>query len=117
MTDQNFTIEEWQKRVNDWIQEYGVRYFSVQTNTLLLMEELGEFSRIIARKYGEQSYKNPPSPSQEEESLQDEIADMLFVLTCLANQMDINLTEALQRNLEKKTTRDHDRHKNNTKLR
>ncbi|RZK18974.1 MAG: pyrophosphatase [Pedobacter sp.] len=106
------TINEAQQTVDQWIKTTGVRYFNELTNTAILMEEVGEVARIIARKYGEQSFKK----SDEEVNLADEMADVLFVLICLANQTGINLTEALEKNLEKKTIRDADRHKNNDKL-
>jgi NTP pyrophosphatase (non-canonical NTP hydrolase) len=106
------TIEEAQKIVDQWINTTGVRYFSELTNTAILMEEVGEVARIMARKYGEQSFKK----SDEEVNLADEMADVLFVLICLANQTGINLTDALEKNLEKKSIRDATRHKNNPKL-
>lgn len=106
------TIEHAQQQVDQWIKEVGVRYFSELTNTAMLMEEVGEVARIMARKYGDQSFKE----SDKDIDLADEMADVLFVLICLANQTGINLTEALQQNLEKKYTRDKDRHKNNPKL-
>ena len=106
------TIEEAQKIVNEWINTLGVRYFNELTNMALLTEEVGELARIIARKYGEQSFKE----SDKQYNLADEMADVLFVLICLANQTGVNLTEALKNNLEKKTNRDKDRHKNNEKL-
>ncbi len=106
------TIEEAQKIVDQWIQEHGVRYFNELTNMAMLTEEVGEVARIIARRYGEQSEKE----SDKEKNLGDEMADVLFVLICLANQTGINLTEALQKNLDKKTKRDSERHKNNSKL-
>jgi NTP pyrophosphatase (non-canonical NTP hydrolase) len=106
------TIEEAQQTVDQWINTTGVRYFNELTNTAILMEEVGEVARIMARKYGEQSFKK----SDEEYDLGDELADVLFVLICLANQTGIDLTEALQKNLEKKNIRDADRHKNNEKL-
>jgi len=106
------TIAAAQQIVDDWINTTGVRYFDELTNTALLMEEVGELARIMARKYGEQSFKN----NENEDSLADEMADVFFVLICLANQTGINLTEALKKNLEKKTKRDKDRHKNNKKL-
>lgn len=106
------TIEEAQKKIDYWISSVGVRYFSELTNTALLMEEVGEVARIIARTYGEQSSKS----SDKEGSLEDELADVFFVLICLANQTGVNLTEALEKNLEKKTRRDSNRHKNNPKL-
>jgi len=105
-------ISEAQTLVDNWIKTTGVRYFSELTNTALLMEEVGEVARIIARQYGEQSYKKTDT----DVNLADEMADVLFVLICLANQTGINLTEALQKNMEKKSIRDADRHKNNQKL-
>ena len=106
------TIEESQQVVDQWIKTTGVRYFNELTNTAILMEEVGEVARIMARKYGEQSFKK----SDEDHDLADELADVLFVLICLANQTGTNLTEALQKNLAKKNIRDADRHKNNEKL-
>ncbi len=106
------TIEQAQKLVDNWISTTGVRYFNELTNTAILMEEVGEVARIMARKYGEQSFKK----SDEGADLGDELADVLFVLICLANQTGIDLTEALQKNLEKKNIRDAERHKNNEKL-
>ncbi len=106
------TIEEAQQVVDQWIKTTGIRYFNELTNTAILMEEVGEVARIMARQYGEQSFKK----SDEAVNLADEMADVLFVLICLANQTGINLNEALLKNLEKKTIRDTDRHKNNDKL-
>jgi NTP pyrophosphatase (non-canonical NTP hydrolase) len=106
------TIEEAQKIVDEWIKTMGVRYFNELTNTAMLMEEVGEVARIMSRKYGEQSFK----PSDKEVDLADEMADVLFVLICLANQTGIDLTAALQKNLDKKTKRDATRHKENDKL-
>lgn len=106
------TIKEAQKIVDDWINEHGVRYFNELTNMAQLTEEVGEVARIIARRYGEQSEKE----SDKNKDLGDEMADVLFVLICLANQTGINLTESLKKNLDKKTNRDKDRHKNNEKL-
>jgi NTP pyrophosphatase (non-canonical NTP hydrolase) len=106
------TIEEAQIKIDNWIKEYGVKYFGELTNLALLMEEVGELSRMIARKDGEQSSKH----SDLEKNLEDEMADVLFVLICLANQTGVNLTNALYKNLEKKTLRDSERHKNNSKL-
>ena len=106
------TVEEAQKLVDNWIKTTGVRYFSELTNMAILTEEVGEVARIISRKYGEQSFKK----SEENADLGDELADVLFVLICLANQTGIDLTQALQKNLEKKNIRDSDRHKNNKKL-
>ena len=105
-------IAEAQKIVDDWIKEVGVRYFNELTNTAILMEEVGEVARIMARRYGEQSEKE----SDKNKDLGDELADVMFVLICLANQTGINLEEALKKNLEKKTDRDRDRHLNNPKL-
>jgi NTP pyrophosphatase (non-canonical NTP hydrolase) len=107
------TIEEAQQIVDRWINTTGVRYFNELTNTAILMEEVGEVARIMARQYGEQSFKK----SDKEVNLADEMADVLFVLICLANQTGVDLTEALQKNLEKKNIRDAERHKNNEKLR
>ncbi len=106
------TIEEAQKTVDNWIKTTGVRYFSELTNMAILTEEVGEVARIIARKYGDQSFKNNESDKQ----LADELADVFFVIICLANQTGISLTDALIKNLAKKETRDKDRHKNNEKL-
>jgi NTP pyrophosphatase (non-canonical NTP hydrolase) len=106
------TINEAQETVDQWIKEYGVRYFNELTNTAILMEEVGEVARIMARRYGEQSEKE----SDKNKDLGDEMADVLFVLICLANQTGIDLEEALRKNLEKKTGRDHSRHKENKKL-
>ena len=107
------TIEEAQQLVDNWITTTGIRYFNELTNTAILMEEVGEVARIMARQYGEQSFKK----SDTENNLADEMADVLFVLICLANQTGINLTDALEKNLQKKSIRDADRHKNNEKLR
>ena len=107
-------MKEYQEAVDAWIKEYGVRYFSEVTNTLILAEEVGEFARIIAREYGEQSYKSKPTDIKA--SLADELADIFFVATCLANQLDIDLQEALIANMAKKTGRDSERHKSNEKL-
>lgn len=106
------TIQEAQEVIDEWINTKGIRYFSELTNTAILMEEVGEVARIMSRKYGDQSFKG----SEEDIDLGDEMADVLFVLICLANQTGINLTESLIKNLEKKTIRDSDRHKNNPKL-
>ena len=105
------TIQEAQEQVDHWIQTYGVRYFSELTNMAVLTEEVGELARIMARTYGDQSFKKG-----EKHDLSDEMADVLRELICLANQTGVNLTEAFQKNLEKKTNRDKDRHKNNPKL-
>ncbi|MBC7921728.1 MAG: nucleotide pyrophosphohydrolase [Ferruginibacter sp.] len=106
------TIEQAQRTVDAWITTTGVRYFNELTNMAVLTEEVGEVARIIARRYGEQSFKE----SDREEELADELADVLFVVICLANQTGVDLTEALRKNLEKKTRRDSDRHRNNEKL-
>lgn len=106
------TIQEAQQKTDEWIKTYGVRYFGELTNLGILMEEVGELSRIMVRRYGEQSFK----PSDENKSIDDEMADVLWVLLCLANQTGVNLTEALEKNFEKKTSRDNNRHKNNQKL-
>ncbi|WP_345954114.1 nucleotide pyrophosphohydrolase [Mucilaginibacter sp. PAMB04168] len=106
------TIKEAQQLVDKWINTTGIRYFNELTNTAILMEEVGEVARIMARQYGEQSFKK----SDMEVNLADEMADVLFVLICLANQTGIDLTEALNKNLEKKSIRDADRHRNNEKL-
>ena len=105
------TIREAQKMVDDWIKTYGVRYFSELTNMAVLTEEVGELARIMARKYGDQSFKEG-----EKHDIGDEMADVLGVLMCLANQTDVDLTEALKKNLEKKPKRDKERHLNNNKL-
>lgn len=109
-------IDEAQKEVDLWINTIGVRYFNELTNTAILMEELGEFSRLMARKYGEQSFKNEISEKEVSQKISEELADILFVVICLANQMGIDLTTALKQTLIKKTARDVDRHKNNEKL-
>lgn len=106
------TIKEAQEQVDTWIKTIGVRYFSELTNTAVLMEEVGELARIMARKYGEQSFKTGES----EDKLADEMADVLWVLICLANQTGVDLTEAFAKNIAKKTTRDQERHRNNEKL-
>ena len=105
------TLKEAQQRVDDWIKTYGVRYFSELTNMACLTEEVGELARVMARKYGDQSFK-----SGENQDLAEEMADVLWVLICLANQTGVDLTEALERSIEKKTLRDKERHKNNPKL-
>ncbi|MFT5156223.1 MAG: NTP pyrophosphatase (non-canonical NTP hydrolase) [Bacteroidia bacterium] len=105
-------INDAQKTVDQWIKTVGVRYFDPLTNTALLMEEVGELARIMAREYGEQSYKEDAKKPQ----LADEMADVLFVLMCLANQTGVDLTEAFVENMKKKNNRDHSRHKNNPKL-
>ena len=106
------TIEQAQKTIDTWIKTNGVRYFNELTNMAILTEGVGEVARIISRKYGEQSFKE----SDKDKSLDDELADVLFVLMCIANQTGVNLTTALEKNLEKKTNRDKDRHHQNDKL-
>ncbi len=112
MNSNQITINEAQKQVDDWIKKYGVRYFSELTNMAILTEEVGELARIMARKFGDQSFKK----SDEKYELGDEMADVLWVLICLANQTGIDLNQAFIKNMEKKTLRDKDRHKNNEKL-
>lgn len=111
MKNNEITIREAQKMVDDWIKTYGVRYFSELTNMAVLTEEVGELARIMARKYGDHSFKEG-----EKHDLGDEMADVLWVLMCLANQTGIDLTEALKKNIEKKTSRDKTRHIDNEKL-
>jgi len=106
------TIEQAQQEVDNWIKSVGVRYFNELTNTAILMEEVGEVARIMARKYGEQSFKE----SDKSVELADEMADVLWVLICLANQTGVNLTDAFNKNMVKKTKRDGERHKENDKL-
>lgn len=108
----SITIQEAQTQVDQWIKTHGVRYFNELTNMALLTEEVGELARIVARRYGEQSEKE----SDKNKDLGDEMADVLWVLICLANQTGVDLTEAFQKNLEKKTARDKDRHHQNPKL-
>ena len=105
-------LNELQEDIDAWVRTYGVRYFSELTNLGILVEEVGEVARIMTRRYGDQSFKG-----SERNDLGDELADVLFVLTCIANQTGVDLTEAMRRNLEKKTARDKDRHRNNPKLR
>lgn len=112
MHNKALTIKEAQKTIDNWIKTFGVRYYSELTNMAILTEEVGEVARIISRKYGEQSFK----VSDKEKDLADELADVLFVLICLANQTGIDLTEALEKNLLKKTKRDKKRHRENKKL-
>jgi NTP pyrophosphatase (non-canonical NTP hydrolase) len=109
---QNITLNEAQQHVDQWIKTIGVKYFSELTNLGILMEEVGELSRLMVRKYGEQSFK----ATDKDKDLADEMADVLWVLICLANQTGVNLTDALQKNFEKKNIRDADRHRNNEKL-
>lgn len=104
-------IKELQQRVDEWIHTYGVRYFSELTNMAVLTEEVGELARVMARRYGDQSFK-----SGEKDGLADEIADVMWVLTCIANQTGVDLEQAMERNFEKKTARDKERHKLNLKL-
>ncbi len=106
------TIKDYQQIVDDWINDIGIRYFSELTNLAELVEEVGEVARIISRTYGDQSFKE----SDKKYNLADELADVIFVVTCLANQTGVDLTEAIKRNMEKKSMRDKDRHKNNPKL-
>jgi NTP pyrophosphatase (non-canonical NTP hydrolase) len=106
------TLQEAQNQVDEWIKTYGVRYFGELTNMAILTEEVGELARVIARTYGEQSFKN----NEKEANLADEMADVLWVLICLANQTGVNLTEAFEKNMLKKTERDHTRHLENKKL-
>lgn len=107
----NISIKDAQRIVDEWIKEYGVRYFSELTNMAVLTEEVGEMARIMARKYGDQSFKEG-----EKADLGDEMADVLWVLLCIANQTGTDLSEAFRRNIEKKTSRDRNRHRNNPKL-
>jgi NTP pyrophosphatase (non-canonical NTP hydrolase) len=109
---EKMTLEEAQEKVDQWIKTIGVRYFNELTNMAMLTEEVGELARIVARRYGEQSEKE----SDKNKDLGDEMADVLFVLICLANQTGVDLTKALEKNLDKKTNRDSQRHKNNSKL-
>lgn len=110
--DKQLTLQQAQTIVDEWIKTIGVRYFNELTNTALLMEEVGELARIMARQYGEQSFK----PGENANALADEMADVLFVLICLANQTGVDLNAALLRNIEKKSQRDAQRHKQNPKL-
>lgn len=109
-------FKSYQERVDQWIKDYGVRYFNELTNTAILMEEMGELARIMARVYGEQSFKNPIEDENIKDKLGDELADIIFVLTCLSNQIGIDLDQAVERNFVKKTTRDINRHNSNEKL-
>lgn len=106
------TLKDAQKQVDNWIKTIGVKYFSELTNTVVLMEEVGELARLMARKYGDQSFKN----KEEEKKIADEMADVLWILICLANQTGVDLTDAFEKNIKKKTLRDKDRHKKNKKL-
>lgn len=106
------TIEELQQKTDDWIKKYGVRYFDELTNLALLMEETGELARLMSRKYGDQSFKK----NEKKSLLEDELADVLFVLVCIANQTGVDLNKAIRKNFRKKTSRDKQRHKANRKL-
>ena len=110
------TIRQYQEDVDHWINTVGVRYFNELTNMAILTEEVGEVSRLIARIYGEQSFKQKTDEQQAKAKLADELADVIWVVTCLANQTGVDLTAAIERNMEKKTNRDQTRHRNNTKL-
>ncbi len=110
------TIAEAQATVDNWINTVGIRYYGELTNTAILMEEVGEVARLMARLYGEQSFKSAELAATAKDDLSDEMADVLFVLICLANQTGVNLTEAMKKNLEKKTQRDAVRHATNEKL-
>ena len=112
MKSKDISLKEVQDQVDQWIKQYGVRYFSELSNLAQLTEEVGELARLIGRKYGDQSFKK----SDQEKDLADEMADVLWVLVCLANQTGVNLTDAFYKNIEKKTGRDHKRHFNNPKL-
>lgn len=110
------TITALQEQTDKWIKDIGVRYFSELTNMAVLTEEVGELAKLMAREYGEQSFKPNNKPENIKPAIADELADIIFVVSCLANQMDINLEESIERNFEKKTIRDKDRHKRNEKL-
>lgn len=110
---QPMTLQSYQDKVDQWVKRFGVRYFDELTNLGILMEEVGEVARLMVRRYGEQSFKNG---SREEDALADELADVMFVLTCIANQTGVDLTDALNRNLNKKSQRDATRHWDNPKL-
>ncbi|MCE2788274.1 MAG: nucleotide pyrophosphohydrolase [Saprospiraceae bacterium] len=109
-------FSDYQKKVDHWIQTIGVRYFAETTNALILSEEVGEVSRLISRMYGEQSFRQPVSPDEQKEMLADELADVLWVVVCLANQTGINLEDAIHANFNKKNQRDFSRHQDNPKL-
>jgi len=111
------TIQEAQERIDEWINTIGIRYYNELTNTAVLMEEVGEVARLMARLYGEQSFKTEEQAASAKTDLADEMADVLFVLICLSNQTGVDLTEALRKNLDKKTKRDAERHAQNKKLR
>ena len=110
------TLDNLQSEVDKWIKTFGVRYFNELTNLAILNEEVGEVSRLMARIYGEQSFKEPISETEQKEKLADEMADVLWVLTCLANQTGVNLSDAMKKNFDKKTQRDKERHHSNQKL-
>ena len=110
------TIHELQEKVDDWITTIGVRYFDPMTNMAILSEEVGEVARMMSRMYGEQSFKVEMSEAEQKQKLADEMADVVWVLSCLANQCGVDLTEAIHRNIDKKTKRDKDRHQSNDKL-
>jgi len=112
MIHEEITLQEAQKKVDDWIKTIGVRYFSELTNTAILMEEVGEVARLMSRLYGDQSFKKQENTN----TLADELADVMFVLICIANQTGVNLTDAFHQNMIKKSERDKERHKNNQKL-
>jgi NTP pyrophosphatase (non-canonical NTP hydrolase) len=114
---QEITLREAQQTVDEWIKTIGIRYYNELTNMAILMEETGEVARLMARLYGEQSFKTEAQAATAHSDLADEMADVLFVLICLANQTGVDLTEALSKNLVKKTNRDRERHQNNLKLR
>lgn len=109
-------IKDAQENVDHWIQQYGVRYFNEMTNLAVLVEEVGELSRLMSRKYGEQSFKPGKEPADIKEAISEELADILFVTLCLSNQMNIDLEVAFEKSIEKKTNRDHKRHIENNKL-
>lgn len=114
--DDEITLRGYQQIVDEWVNTIGVRYYSELTNTAILMEETGELARLMARLYGEQSFKRPEDEATAPQDMADEMADILFVLICLANQTGVDLTAAVKKNLDKKTIRDKERHQNNTKL-
>lgn len=110
------TVSELQQAVDEWIRTVGVRYYNELTNTAILMEEVGEVARLMSRIYGEQSFKSPEKAATASIDLEGELADVLFVLVCIANQTGVDLSEAIRKNMEKKAVRDAERHKNNPKL-
>lgn len=112
----DLTLKDYQQRVDQWVKTFGVRYFDEMTNLGVLVEEVGEVARLMVRMYGEQSFKTNPADTDPMQLLADELADALFVLTCIANQTGIDLTRSVQRNLEKKSQRDNRRHWDNPKL-